>query len=327
MVYYKPKETFGVIETTGITKASKRIDKLVILSFLAGVYISFGGLAALVAGGRMETVGASFLVYSAVFPVGTLNVKYLFHIIAGAELFTGNTMFLIPPLLKHRVVILDIGRVWFFSFIFNFAASFLVALVFYNILAGAAGGLLLTTIVSSKIALPFFTIFFRAIGANWIVNLAILMAYASNEIAGKILAIWFSIFTFVLVGLEHSIANVFFFAAALFAGGTDITFGVLLWKLVPATLGNILGGAGFVGVLYSYIHTVEKTGRQIYPPPTPLLTGEKKHVAPRPMSPIVPTGDVASNSLRSAESEPNVLLPSARPPSPPPVRKRVVPRV
>ena len=63
---------------------------------------------------------------------------------------------------------------------------------------------------------------------------------------------------FVTFGFEHSIANMFFIPLAMMQGA-DITWSAfIVTNLIPATLGNIVGGAFFVGTLYWYAYVKEK---------------------------------------------------------------------
>ena len=81
---------------------------------------------------------------------------------------------------------------------------------------------------------------------------------AAKDTAGKIVAIWFPVMAFVAMGLEHSIANMYFIPLAIFEGA-DISWTTFIMKnLIPATLGNIVGGALFVGMLYGYLFGKEK---------------------------------------------------------------------
>ena len=98
-------------------------------------------------------------------------------------------------------------------------------------------------------------IFCRAIGANWLVCFAVYISISSREIASKILAIWFPTFTFVALGLDHVIANMYFIPVAIFYGHPDIGVGLYIWKsMIPTTLGNIVGGGLFVGGMYWYLY-------------------------------------------------------------------------
>lgn len=84
--------------------------------------------------------------------------------------------------------------------------------------------------------------------------LAVWSAFAAKDISGKILAIWFPVMAFVTLGFEHSIANMFFIPTAIFHGA-DISWGsFLIDNLLPATLGNIVGGGLFTGGLYWFVY-------------------------------------------------------------------------
>lgn len=98
-------------------------------------------------------------------------------------------------------------------------------------------------------------IFCRAIGANWLVCFAVYVSISSREVASKILAIWFPTFTFVALGLDHVIANMYFIPVAIFYGHPDIGVGLYIWKsMIPTTLGNVIGGSLFVGGMYWYLY-------------------------------------------------------------------------
>ena len=97
-------------------------------------------------------------------------------------------------------------------------------------------------------------VFVKGIGANWLVCLGMFMGYAAKDIAGKAIGIWIPVMLFVALGYEHSIANMFFIPAAIYSGA-EITWGAfLLQNLLPATLGNIIGGMGLVGAVYGYLY-------------------------------------------------------------------------
>ena len=120
-----------------------------------------------------------------------------------------------------------------------------------------------------KTALTFEKAFFMGILCNWLVCLAVWMAYGAGDVAGKILAIFFPIWLFVASGFEHIIANMYYIPAGILAkadplfvekalelGASQQAIDALGWgsmfsaNLLPVTLGNILGGALFVGLAY-----------------------------------------------------------------------------
>jgi formate/nitrite transporter len=134
------------------------------------------------------------------------------------------------------------------------------------------GGFTIKTAVY-KVGLTFCGAFLMGIMCNWLVCLAVWMSYAAKDIAGKLLAIFFPIWLFVTSGFEHSIANMYYIPAGILAKSNPawmkaaLSLGVspediagLNWNsfvinnLVPVTLGNIVGGALFVGVIYWYCY-------------------------------------------------------------------------
>jgi formate/nitrite transporter FocA (FNT family) len=98
--------------------------------------------------------------------------------------------------------------------------------------------------------------FMKGIGCNYLVNLAILLGICADDAAGKFFGIWFPIMAFVSMGLEHSIANMYFIPAGIITAGISNTTTTVTWinmwtaNLIPVTLGNIVGGMFFVGVIY-----------------------------------------------------------------------------
>lgn len=97
-------------------------------------------------------------------------------------------------------------------------------------------------------------IFLRAIGANWLVCVACWLAFQARDVASKIAGIWWPVFAFVALGLDHVVANMYFIPMAIFLGSPTISIGYYIWKsMIPALLGNILGGGLFVAVIHWYL--------------------------------------------------------------------------
>jgi hypothetical protein len=69
------------------------------------------------------------------------------------------------------------------------------------------------------------------------------------------LAIWWPTFAFVILGFDHVVANMFYIPIAIFLGAPEISVGYYIWKsMIPALLGNIIGGGVFVGAVYWYLY-------------------------------------------------------------------------
>lgn len=264
--FKSPVDTAKAISATAGAKNSAKISNVVLLSFLAGAYIAFGGLLAIVASAGMLKAGAPLglekFVFGAVFPVGLIIV-----VLAGSELFTGNVMFMTLGVLDGNASVGGLAKNWVLSWIFNFVGALFVAYVLafmggitptdatapaYAISAKAI------SVAEGKVTMPFAVAMIKGIGCNWLVCLAVWLANASDDIIGKIVGIWFPIMAFVCIGFEHSVANMFFIPLGMFLGAKGVTWStIIVNNLVPVTIGNIIGGAIFVACIYWYTYLKE----------------------------------------------------------------------
>lgn len=249
--------------TVCVQKTNASIFKLIILGILAGVYIGFGAAFATLVSSDLSKyigIGAAKMITGGVFSVGLMLV-----VIAGAELFTGNNLMLMSVLDKRVPLSKMLGK-WIIVYLANLVGSVLLAFIMFktdlwkgnNFLTGIQA----LKIANAKVNLAFGPAFFRAILCNWLVCLAVWMAFASRNIVGRIFAIFFPIMTFVALGFEHCIANMYFIPMGLFlkgtaaagASGLDLVNlglrGFFVNNLIPVTLGNIIGGSFFVGFVY-----------------------------------------------------------------------------
>jgi len=163
--------------------------------------------------------------------------------------------------LHRRTSILEMLQHWLLTFFGNLAgALFLVAIiiVYGGVLSSKAFATEAIAIATAKAVTPaWYQIFLKAIGANWLVCLACFLAACAREFFSKVVAIWWPVFAFVLLGLDHVIANMFYIPMAIFLGNSKITVGFYIWhSMIPAALGNIIGGALFVAVVYWYLFLV-----------------------------------------------------------------------
>jgi len=244
-----------------VKKVKSSFYNLFVLGILAGVFIGFGAWLATVIGHDMGAnmgLGMTKFMMGAVFSVGLMLV-----VIAGAELFTGNNL-IVLSVLDGKSSFAGLLRNWGIVYFANLIGSVLLAFFIYWSglwhMGGDAVGVFSLKIASAKVDLPFWQAFFRAIGCNWLVCLAVWMAISSRDTVGKVFAIFFPIMAFVASGFEHSVANMFFIPmgmllksvglAGVTASGNLNLFGFLVSNEIPVTLGNIVGGAFFVATLY-----------------------------------------------------------------------------
>lgn len=241
---------------TGKKKAGLSWDKALVAGFLAGAYIAFGGLVAVAttAGMPAEIWGTLPTFFAgAVFSLGLILV-----VIAGSELLTGN-MALVPlAAMTGRVSIRQLLHNFGWVLIGNLIGSLFVAFflaVETGVLTGELTGPRLGAIADQKaITESEWQVFLRAVGCNWLVCLAVWLAIAAEDVAGKILGIFFPIMAFVAIGFDHVVANMFFLPAAIFAGVGDLTWGDTLLNWLFAFLGNLVGAAIFVAGAYWYLY-------------------------------------------------------------------------
>jgi formate/nitrite transporter len=260
MNYLLPKELVAKATEGAMTRANTNIRKTLVLAFLAGAYIALGGLLAVMVGGGSPGIGAEnpglqkFLM-GAVFPIGLIMCA-----IAGADLFTGNTAYFVPPVMSGKLKVQQLLRNWTLVYFGNFAGALFVA-YFMTYLTGLFDQdpwhASIVKIAEFKTSHPFFKTFLKGIGANWLVALAMWLSFASKDIVGKIAAIWFPVMAFVVMGYEHSVANMFFIPTAIFYGADVSWTSFIIDNLIPATLGNIVGGGLFVGMAYWYVYDKE----------------------------------------------------------------------
>jgi len=271
--FIPPNELAQSLVPWGRIKARRRVIDLLLLGFLAGVYIGFAAHLATVAGtGDFAWLGMKKLAVGAVFSLGLMLV-----IIPGSELWTGNTLMSVS-LLQRQISWKEMMRNWLLVYIGNLVGSLFLAWM----IAGQTGildgpiGVSAVKIAVAKVSQPVagsshnLAYFFRAVGCNWLVCLAILLAMAAQDIGGKILGIFFPIMAFVASGFEHAIANMYFIPAGIFARqwpNVQATIDMdptvmasLTWSsmwidnLLVVSLGNLVGGSIFVGGLYWLVY-------------------------------------------------------------------------
>lgn len=240
-----------------ITSTRDNKPRLIVQAILAGAFISFGGILSFIVGYGMPELTAANpsvqkLLSGCMFPIGLILV-----VVLGAELFTGNNALLIPAYMRRSATWRDIAVNWTLVYFGNFIGAMLFTwLLVYSVglTAGAPYHDSIIAIGTAKVSMPWFTVFVKGIGANWCVCLAVWLALSGKTLIEKCLGCWFPVMAFVALGYEHSIANMFYLPAAMMEGA-DITVGTaILNNIIPATLGNIVGGALLVGCVHSYVH-------------------------------------------------------------------------
>ena len=221
-------------------RVTQSLPRLLLLGALAGAFIAFAGVAASVGG----ALGGK-LTSATIFPIGLTMV-----LLAGSELFTGNCLFLMP-LLRRNITAGHMLRNWVAVYLGNLLGS--VAVAFLAVQCGALDGIAEAAVAAAvtKAALPFGVALLRGVLCNFLVCLAVWMAFCAQSAGGKVVSLFGPIFLFVLCGFEHSVANMYYIPAGIFlAENGEVTWLSLWQNLLPVTLGNMVGGCGLGGILY-----------------------------------------------------------------------------
>jgi len=235
----------SVISQVGVKKCQLSIGQTMILGILAGAFIAFGAQLATKVFATVQDPGLATLLGASVFSVGLMLV-----VIAGAELFTGNNL-IFMSVLGGTTKFSKMLEYWFYVYVANLIGSLL--LVWFMSQSGLVSGAVATKaikIAEAKVGLTSMQVLFRAIMCNWLVCLAVWLALASHDVVGKIFGIFFPIMAFVASGFEHSVANMYFIPMGMVLSPETVSWGGMINNILWATVGNIIGGAGFVAFIY-----------------------------------------------------------------------------
>lgn len=274
MNFYSPAEVAKNYLSIGKKKVETPVSKMFLLGILAGAFIAMAGISCTTIAVSIEAASVAKFVGAAVFPGGLAMV-----LLAGSELFTGNNL-LVIPLLEKEITLAGMLKNWVVVYLGNLVGSSLVAAgVVFGHSPALFGNKLAVSIISTaatKCSMPFSDAVIRGILCNFLVCTAVWISFAAKDVAGKILGIFFPIMMFVGCGFEHSIANMYYLSAGIFAksvpefqaaaleAGVDLSSvtvgGMFAGNLLPVTLGNIIGGAVCVGCAYWFVY-LKKTDK------------------------------------------------------------------
>ncbi|MBW2557746.1 MAG: formate/nitrite transporter family protein [Deltaproteobacteria bacterium] len=282
MAFNTPAKTVALVGNAGVAKAKLSTFNLLLRGFMAGAYIAIGGALCTVCvtgvAGHLGP-GIAKLISGAVFPVGLIAI-----VLTGMELFTGDCMIVPMAAMMKKITWGAVMRNWVWVYIGNLVGSLAYAYLMAvgplvsgqadGTMAVNAFGMTAVSIAAGKIlgykavgAAGLWSCFMKAIGCNFLVNIALLLAITADDVIGKFFGVWFPIMAFVASGFEHVVANMYFLPAGKFLmdwypaviakkGGMLLANGgvswsdIWLWNLIPVTIGNIVGGFVFIGVAY-----------------------------------------------------------------------------
>ena len=225
-------------------KINNKVLKTFVLAILAGVFISLASVLSVVVAKTIDNYSVAKILSAMVFPVGLILV-----ILMKTELFTGNSL-LVIPLLNKDITIGKLLKNWGIVYLGNICGSLLITLMVVNTPLGSVVSDSFIKIANTKIALSFSSAIILGILCNFLVCLAVYLASNAKTFGEKIILIFIPIFTFVALSFEHSVANMSYLSFGYVFDNT-ITIGkLLLNNLLPVTIGNIIGGSLLGAIIY-----------------------------------------------------------------------------
>ncbi len=254
-----PAEIEAKAEELGVAKTRMSFKQSFVLSIMAGAFIAMGAMFFCLVVGDPDLPFAVQRVFGAsLFCLGLLLV-----VVCGAELFTGNTMIVMSAASK-KIRWSAVWKNWVIVFLGNLVGALvIVGVVYLSGFQNMNGGLVgqtMVSVASSKMTPDWVTLFAKGIMCNFLVCLAVWIAYGSRTVADKMLGILLPITAFVACGFEHCVANMFFLPMGLIlslsgvgVAGIDpasLNMAGMLWNWSATVPGNIVGGALFVGMMY-----------------------------------------------------------------------------
>ena len=258
-----PADIAKRVELAGVAKATQDLPVMFVLAILAGAFIAMGAAFA-----TTVTTGASGqLPYGLTKMLGGLAfcLGLILVVVAGAELFTGNNLVVMAwssQLISTRQLLTN----WAVVYVGNFLGAVLTAVLFFLAGHGEAGGGAVgdqvLAVASAKCRLGMTEAIAAGVGCNALVCLAVWLCMGARSVTDKILSVIFPITAFVATDMQHCVANMYFVPIGMLVkyqrssvDFTDLTLSnFLIGNLLPVTIGNIIGGAVVVGLVYWFVY-------------------------------------------------------------------------
>ena len=244
------------LNDVGLTRGERSSSTILLSSVLGGCFLSFGASMFVMIGGGaplfQETLpGLHSVTAALIFPIGLSSI-----VLSGSDLLTSNMLYGTLPFassdqrrtFEQKTV--NVSRLWALSFAGNFVGCATMAYCTSSLFSNAPFAAFVTGIALKKTSVAFIPAMVKAIGANWMVCLAVYQAATAQTTPGKMAALWLPVATFVALGLEHSVANMYFIPLGWFCGAQVGLYDFLVTNMIPVCIGNAIGAGVFVGAAH-----------------------------------------------------------------------------
>lgn len=257
--------TERIADRAEVSREARR-PKQLLLAFAAGAYVTFGVAFAVTVSNGIPWDGLERLLFGLAFSSGFVMV-FIGEGLLATELHAAL------PLVMYREVGTwgSVGRslgFWALVLLGNALGTLFVA---YLVSASSTLEGEPMKVLAEKVAkglryreqgaYGWYAAVLNGVAGNWLVGLAAFIVESSHTTTGKIVGVLLPVATFEALGFEHMTSSMGFYHIAILSR-LPVSYGEFLgWNLAPVTLGNIIGGALFVGSLYYYTHVVAQDRR------------------------------------------------------------------
>ncbi len=246
----KPQQTMVYLNDVGLVRGERPASQIFYSSVLGGAYLCWGAsMFILLGGGSPELAasnpGAHKVLSALIFPIGLSSI-----VVSGSDLLTSNMCYATLPFVSgdprrtKEQKLENLVRLWSVSTAGNVIGCGAFALATAGLFSGSSMGAFAAGIATKKVMTPAVSVFFKAIGANWLVNLGVFLASNADSAPGKAAMLWLPVTAFVALGLEHCVASMYLIPLGALCGADTVTLTNTLGNLLPAIAGNAVG-AGF----------------------------------------------------------------------------------
>ncbi|UDQ96724.1 formate/nitrite transporter family protein [Lentisphaerota bacterium WC36G] len=242
-------ENFSNMAVKKIKFLNLDIAKYFLMAILASIYVGFAVILIINIGAPLHAAHNPFLKTLIGLAFGLALTLVIF---AGAELFTSNNMIMTIGVLDKRIKFMNLVKLWTVCYIGNFVGGIILAFTIKasGLIKGETAAFT-EYLASYKAASPFFSLMVKGILCNILVCLAVWTCARTKNDMAKLALIFWCLFAFISSGFEHSVANMTLFPLAILTT-EKITIMHLVHNIIPASIGNIIGGA-LLGACYYFI--------------------------------------------------------------------------
>ena len=255
--FYIPSQIVDEFGEKGRDHLNKPFRAQFLLALTAGSFMTFGAVFSILLAVGIESKGLYHLLSGIGFASG-----YAMVFISGSVLFTEINV-LLPSYLFNKGGLMKrtIYKFWASAYVGNILGAFLVGILvqlsaslspsFYNELS---------MYLDHKMkfmedgVLGWFEILISGILANWLIGMAAFLTTAARDITGKFLGTMLPVILFVAGNFQHSAANMGYFSMGILSTDKYQWYEYIFFNLVPASIGNLIGGGILVSLLFSYAY-------------------------------------------------------------------------